>query len=457
VEDIQAIVNELNYKKAQNSLRNLVTNLDLTVSERVGLESTIENLSVVLDKLDRSVVQIAAFGMVGRGKSSVLNALVGKEIFKVGPLHGVTREIGRVDWYLETENLDREEILQRLTLTGGDRSQIQLLDTPGIDEVNGEVRETLARKIAREVDLILFVVSGDITQVEYRALSQLREAGKPMILVFNQIDRYPEADRLAIYRKICDERVKQLLSPDEIVMVAASPLLTKAVREIDGRVKVERYRGEPEILELKLKILEILDREGKSLIALNSMLYASEANELVVQRKMVVREAAAERAIQKAVSVKALAVALNPVTAIDLLTGAIVDVAIVVALSRIYGLSMNSLDAIALLKKIALSMGGITISETLTSLGLSSLKSLLGLAAPVTGGLSLVPYASVAIAQAGVAGVFCWAIAQATKTYLANGASWGPDGPKAVVTHILDSLDEESILNRIKDELRHTQ
>jgi hypothetical protein len=118
---------------------------------------------------------------------------------------------------------------------------------------------------------------------------------------------------------------------------------------------------------------------------------------------------------------------------------------------------MNSLDAIALLKKIALSMGGITISETLTSLGLSSLKSLLGLAAPVTGGLSLVPYASVAIAQAGVAGVFCWAIAQATKTYLANGASWGPDGPKAVVTHILDSLDEESILNRIKDELRHTQ
>jgi hypothetical protein len=36
---------------------------------------------------------------------------------------------------------------------------------------------------------------------------------------------------------------------------------------------------------------------------------------------------------------------------------------------------------------------------------------------------------------------------------LANGASWGPDGPKAVVSRILSSLDETSILNRIKGEL----
>ena len=53
-----------------------------------------------------------------------------------------------------------------------------------------------------------------------------------------------------------------------------------------------------------------------------------------------------------------------------------------------------------------------------------------------------------------MAGVTCYAIGQVTKTYLANGASWGPDGPKTVVTNILESLDEASILNRIKTELR---
>ena len=91
--------------------------------------------------------------------------------------------------------------------------KFSLLDTPGIDEVNGEAREALACNLAQRVDLILFIVSGDVTQVEYRALSKLREAGKPMLLVFNKIDQYPEADRLAIYQKIKEERVRALISP----------------------------------------------------------------------------------------------------------------------------------------------------------------------------------------------------------------------------------------------------
>ncbi|MEM6613507.1 MAG: GTP-binding protein, partial [Cyanobacteria bacterium P01_C01_bin.72] len=41
-----------------------------------------------------------------------------------------------------------------------------------------------------------------------------------------------------------------------------------------------------------------------------------------------------------------------------------------------------------------------------------------------------------------------------SKTYLANGASWGETSPKVVVQKILDSLDEQSILNRLKSELR---
>jgi GTPase len=450
----EAIQEELNYKQAQNSLRDIVNKIDLTQQEKTGLELDLDRLADMLEKLDQSVVQIAAFGIVGRGKSSVLNALLGQDIFQAGPLHGVTRAIESADWLLTQESLGENlSEIQRLSLPGLGNSQIQLIDTPGLDEVNGETREAMARRIARQVDLILFVVSSDITKVEYEALSQLREVGKPMILIFNKIDQYPEADRMAIYHKIRDERVKQLLSPDEIVMVAAAPLLTEAVRDSNGKLKMQRRRGKPQIEELKLKILEILHREGKSLVALNTMLYADEVNERVVRRKMEIREEAANKLIQKAVMTKAVAIALNPVTVLDLLTGATIDVAMIIALSRLYGISMTQQGAIGLLQKIGLSMGGISASEFLASLGLSSLKGLLGLSAPATGGVSLAPYVSVAITQAGVAGVACYAIGQVTKTYLANGASWGPDGPKAVVKSILDSLDEASILNRIKWEL----
>ncbi len=445
------IQEQLNYQQAQDSLRNLVNHLDLAPQEQIGLESELNNLIEMLEKLEHSLVQIAAFGMVGRGKSSVLNALLGETIFKTGPLHGVTQTIDTASWKVQEDK--KIEGLQTVALSSWGQSQIELIDTPGIDEVDGETREMLAHYRAKQVDLILFVISGDMTKVEFEALSQLRKAGKPIILVFNKIDQYPETDRLAIYQKIRDERVKELLSPDEIVMIAAYPLVVEIIEDDQGNLKQQRKRGKPKIEALKLKILEILHREGKSLVALNTLLYADEVNEQIVARKLEIREKAANQVIQKAVMIKAMAVALNPVTVIDLFTGAVVDVAMIITLSRLYGIPMTQQAAIALLQKIGVSMGGISASEFLTSLGLSSLKGMLGLMIPTTAGFSLLPYLSVAITQGSVAGVSCYAIGQVTKRYLANGAAWGPEGPKTVVKQILLSLDKTSILNRIKWEL----
>ena len=450
----EEIQGELNYKQAHDALRDLVTNLDLTPQEQAGLESEIEDLAALLDKLEHTCVQIAAFGMVGRGKSSVLNALLGEPVFETGALHGVTRNSQQASWQLSQETLaDSNQDIFRVALPGIGNSQIQLIDTPGIDEVDGETREALAHQVAKQADLILFIIAGDMTKVEYEALSQLRDVGKPMLLVFNKIDQYPDADRMAIYRKIRDERVRQLLSPAEIVMVAASPLVAHAVRRADGSTGVQRRPGIPQIQDLKLKILEILHREGKSLVALNTMLYADDVNEQLVSRKMTIRDESANQIIWKAVMTKAVAIALNPVTVVDILTGTVIDVVMILTLSRLYGISMTQQGAVGLLQKIAISMGGLSASELLATLGLSGLKSVLGLSAPATGGVSLAPYLSVALTQAGVAGVSSYAIGQVTKFYLANGASWGPDSPKAVVSRILSSLDETSILNRIKGEL----
>jgi len=445
---------ELNYFQAQDALRSLVASLDLTQRERSGLESQIESLETMLDKLERSCVYIAVFGMVGRGKSSVLNALLGENLFTTGPTHGVTRAIHRADWRVNRSSAGDGSDIVRVTLQSQGQSQVQLIDTPGIDEVKGEERAALARQVAKQADLILFIVAGDITKVEYEALSQLRSASKPILLVFNKIDQYPDADRMAIYHKIRDERVRELLSPDEIVMAAASPLVAQARKRQDGSMGVQLTRGQPQVDDLKLKILEILDREGKSLVALNTMLYADEVNEQLVQRKMTIREANANQIIWNGVMVKALAIALNPVTVLDILSSATIDIVMILTLSKLYGINMTQNGAINLLQKIALTMGGISASELLASLGLSGLKGLLGIAAPATGGASFAPYLSVAIAQAGVAGVSSYGIGQVTKVYLANGAAWGPDGPKAVVNRILASLDETSILSRIKDELR---
>jgi hypothetical protein len=135
------------------------------------------------------------------------------------------------------------------------------------------------------------------------------------------------------------------------------------------------------------------------------------------------------------------------------ITTAGIDVAMIVGLSRLYGIDMNPQKAFALLQKIALAMGGVSLGELLANLGLGSLKSLLGISVPATGGLSAGGYAAVAMTQASIAGFSTYAIAQITKEYLAHGADWGGQSPKAVVQRILNTLDRESIIGRIRKEL----
>lgn len=455
VDSFQHIQAELNHQHAHDALRELIARLDLTPRERVGLEADLYGLEYMLTKLERLTIQIVVFGMVGRGKSSLLNALLGQQVFATGPTHGVTQTIQQANWSFQREpwGNGQQEVL-KISLPGVGESQVELIDTPGIDEVDGQTRELLAKQLARRADLILFVIAGDMTQVEYDALVELRQANKPILLVFNKVDQYSEADRLAIYQKIREERVRGLLSSDEIVMAAASPLVAQARRRSDGQLVAHLSQGEPWINELKLRILEILHHDGKSLVALNSLLYADDVNERVVQRKLEIRDRAANQVIWNGAITKSVAIALNPVTIIDMVGGALIDLALILTLSKLYGISMTQQGALGLLQKIAIGMGGITIGELVANLGLSSLKTLLGISTTATGGLALAPYVSVALMQAGAAAVSTYAIGQIAKVYLANGASWGADGPKAVIQQILESLDEASILQRVRDELQ---
>ena len=155
------IQTELNYQRAQTALRNLANKLDLTPEEQEGLESEIADLETMLGKLDDMLLQIAAFGMVGRGKSSLLNALVGQTVFETGALHGVTRTEQRVNWHIHES--DTETL--RVTLSVQGKARVELIDTPGLDEVDGDTRTVLAQEVAQQADLILFVISGDIKSV----------------------------------------------------------------------------------------------------------------------------------------------------------------------------------------------------------------------------------------------------------------------------------------------------
>jgi len=409
-------------------------------SELAGLvKPELEALTNTLNKLDSNIIRIAVFGLVSRGKSAVLNALLGQKILQTGPLNGVTQYPRSVRW------------------TPGDQVQVELIDTPGLDEIQGETRAEMAREVAQQADLILFVVSGDITRTEYQGLLEFRQAQKPLILVFNKIDLYPDTDRETIYRNLqqlgkANPQAKPL-NPDEIVMVAAEPApMEVRVEFSDGNVSYEWETPAPQIDELKQIILNILNREGRSLLALNALIQARDAEEAIAQKTIDLREKQAEELIWQYTKYKSLAVGLNPIAFLDVLGGSLADLALIRSLARLYGLPMTGYEASQILKTILFSSGGLLLGELGSSLLLGLGKSATAIASGENP-LNITTFAGSALAQAGIAGYGAYTVGKAAQIYLEKGCTWGQLGASTVIQEILSQVDQNTILYRLRQEL----
>jgi GTPase len=435
-------------ERARESLEQTLAGLKLTLQEEQALAGELRQLRELAQKLDQNSVEIAAFGMVSRGKSSVLNALLGQDAFQTGSTHGTTVTSASRPW-------------ESVTLSGttAEAAKLVLVDTPGIDEVGGEVREALARDVARHADLLLFVISSDMQRREFEALSDLREAQKPIILVFNQIDRFPDADRDQILAKIKDERVRHLIRPADVVMTAARPDAFKVkIQRPDGSSSVVWERPAPVIEPLKTRILEVLEHEGKALVALNTLLYAGDLHEEIVAHKVRIRDEAANRLIWNFALAKGAAVALNPIPVADMAGGLAVDVGMIVALSKVYGIPLTRRTAASLVKDIVKTLGALGAIEVAGRLLVSAAKFLLagttvasgGLAAPLTA----LGYGAIGLVQGVTASWTSYILGRAAKVYLQQGCQWGNLGIKTVIAQILAQAKADSVMERLRDDLK---
>ncbi len=405
------------------------------------LAKELAQLATTLDKLDRQVVRIAVFGLVSRGKSAVLNALVGRDLLETGPLNGVTRQVKVVEWSPESSEMDRA-----VTMTDRRSLTVELFDTPGLDEVEGEARAQMASDVAAQCDLILFVVAGAITQVEYLALQDLRSVQKPLIVVFNKIDLYPDQTQSQIYQdlltlnaqSIVDSQLEQLLTEDQIVLVAADPAAQQVrVEQPNGMVEYVWEKPPVEIEPLQQRILGLLQREGRSLLALNALRQSQRAEALMSEAIIASRAAEAEALIWRFVQVKATVVGLNPLGFLDFVGGAIGDLSLIRSLSKLYGLPMTRYEAGSLLRTILLSSGWLLATELLGWIvGVGK-----GLAVLVDGNVA--GFLAVGAVQAGAAGYGSYIVGRAAQVYLAQGCSWGAQGASTVIEEILASADAQ--------------
>jgi len=406
-------------------LQELLNDRRVPAKVRESLAQDYTQLEAMLEKLEHGHIHIAAVGRVSVGKSSLLNALLGKEQFSVSPLHGETRQIDMTSW-------DQAD-------SGG----IFLIDTPGLNEVNGEDREQMTRDLAARSDLILFVIDSDLTNNEKQALLTISQQNRPIVLVINKSDRFSKNEQEQL-RISVEKLTAGIIDTHNIIFTCARGREQAVIMVDNDGNEFESSRNiPPDINKLKIRLWEILEEEGKTLAALNAGLFAGNFSDQISKHILEVRQDLANKLVRTYSVSKGIAVAVNPVPVADLFAAAVMDITMVVHLSRVYGLPLSKNEAGSLVKVICAQMLALIGTVWAVHLISSSLK--IG-----TGGISTVVTAG---GQGAIAYYSTYVVGQVAKRYFAAGKSWGTLGPKQVVTEILEDIDRESIIKDAKQDI----
>jgi small GTP-binding protein len=397
------------------------------------LAGDFDELGRMAEKLRAGRVDIVVFGEISTGKSALLNALCGEQRAAVNVRGGWTKDVWHVPWDSAG-----------YCVPGFEDSQVVLVDTPGLNEVDGAHRAEMAHAAASRADLVVFVTDSDLNDTEYRALVELAASNKPLLLVLNKADLYrPDQleDLLALFR---GPRLAGIVRPENIVTAQADPRDVEYVIEsANGSTRSEWRKPKPQVDEVRARIVELLAADGKALLALNAAIFAADKGDRMNALRVRFREEEAARVIWSFAATKAMVVAYNPVAVADVVGGIAVDAAMVVTLGRIYGISISMNNGRSLASSIAKSAGLVTVFEALVSWASSAFKAL------TVGFGSVLTH----IPQGAAAGFGSYIVGQAARYYFQHGASWGDQSPKQVVSQILENTDKQSVLQHLKSEI----
>jgi hypothetical protein len=334
---------------AAENLRAIQQQMD-QIQDEVSRQALIGRSQEIEQNLQRGGITIGVFGTGSAGKTSLINALVGRMVGEVGATMGTTT-VGAS---------------HKLRLKGVERD-ILIVDTPGILEAGdaGTERERLARQLATEADMLLFVLDGDLRQSEYKPLTDLVTIGKRSILVLNKIDLLTNSD-LEIILNSLHQKLRGQIGPNDIIAISANP---QTVTLDTG----ERIAPEPDVMPLIKHLAAVIRAEGDDMMADNILLQSQrlgeEARNIIDQQ----RRREAEKIVDRFQWISAGVIAVTPLPVIDMLATAAVNAQMIVEIGKVYNCDINldrGRDLAMSLAKTLISLGVLKGAITLVATAL---------------------------------------------------------------------------------------
>ena len=301
------------------------------------LHSELASLKAIVQRLEYPIVTIASFGLVSRGKSAVCNALLGEKRLATGALHGVTRWPRSLRW------------------RDTNQFAVDLVDTPGLDEVAGASRTEMTEAIVKEADLLLFVVNSPLNAQEVAAIETI-VGKKPLFLVLNKMDLYAETELKTIVDQLkiqvadvwanVSANVSAKAGTDSdipIIPVAAEPLPQRVqVESPDGHVTEQWETPPPQIDALEQALHQFLQTKAIVQFAQQQQQQAERILQTLAEKTQAFYQADSDRLQQRFLQARMLWVAISPWAVLDVMGALILDLLFLRNLGKLYYLPITA-------------------------------------------------------------------------------------------------------------------
>ena len=290
-----------------------------------------------------------------------------------------------------TQELHREEL--RLAVMGakgtGKTALLQLLqaawlahpskvlhfnEVPGfaVTTATGLPSDVSALQHAIAADLVLFVVTGDMTASELHVVKRIA-ATKRTVLVFNKLDQYLPIDCEAILEQLRSHVVGTLATVD-VVAIAASPKPIKVRQhQTDGSVKEWLEEQAPQLADLTQRLEQIVAQESQQLVLASAL---ERAVVLKNQARFVLNDVRRTRAlpvVEQFQWVAAGTAFVCPVPTLDVLATAAVNAQMILDLGTLYRQKFSLQQA----QKMAATLGSLMLKLGLVELSTQTIAGFL--------------------------------------------------------------------------------
>lgn len=257
------------------------TNSDLTLKYEKDRSKIKKIIEKKVSEIRGYTPKVGVFGVTGVGKSSLCNALFGKDLAKVSDVAACTRTT------------------QEITIRSSDDSAngITLIDVPGVGETierDGEYFD-LYKNLSPTLDLVIWVIKADdraysVAEKAYKDILEKNLKACPVLFVINQVDKVEPIfnDDLIPYWN----KESNTPKPEKEVNIQKKvDEISKAFNISTTYIQTTSVSLKYNIVETMEKIIEILPNEKKYSVY-------REANENIKTEKM---EETAERGMWESV------------------------------------------------------------------------------------------------------------------------------------------------------------